>query len=220
MGPGHRCGLFSKGTSDLRIHSTKPLFGVRIMEHYIIQYPIPMLLGWVILNLLHYCFAYFNKRLYMKVVDIDPKYATINNLKSFLIFLVWLGLGIGILSGHSLLIKKITDYDCIYIGALFFLIFGYLLEDIFAVIGYFVLWKRSLKTSYSVKDFTITYFLKFSAYSLLVFLCYLISKNPFLLGGAIGIAFGGIFYLVHWEQYYLKIKHNSKNNTNSCGVVS
>jgi hypothetical protein len=170
------------------------------MEELIIQHPSLILLIWTILNLLHYCLNLLSIRLYKNLPDFDSQFETNCDKKYFLKLLLWLGFGIGVLVAlrQAMLEKGVTAYQYFaWVGAFFFLIMGYLLMDILSLTGHFVFWKRVHKIAYSFKDSAMVCSFEFFAYSTLILLSFVISKNPFLLGGTIGLAFGGILCIVN-----------------------
>jgi uncharacterized protein YneF (UPF0154 family) len=124
---------------------------------------------------------------------------------------------------QAFLQKYVTAYEYfVWVGAFFFLVIGYLLRNVLSLIGYFIRRRGMPKItsshpktsknaicdientnnegfgigSYSFKHSTIAYSFEFFGYSTLMLLSFLISKNPFLLGGTIGLAFGGMLNIL------------------------
>ncbi len=109
--------------------------------------------------------------------------------------------------------EKTNEYF-VFAGAVFFLVIGYLLKDILSFAKYFVYWRKISKTeTYSFKASMFLYSFEFFGYSTLILLSFLISKHPLLLGGTIGLAFGGALCILELtrKKYYAKIEHNPKN---------
>lgn len=182
------------------------------MEPLVIQYPTETLIIWTLLNLLHYVLNFVNGQLYKRLVG-NSKFEIKYNKKFFLKLLLWLGFGIGVLAAHrqAMLDKDITAYEYfVWVGAFFFLEIGYLLLDFLALLKYFVYQREMLKITYSFKTSTLMYSFEFFGYSVLVLLSFLVSKDSFLLGGSIGLAFGGILYILELtrKKNYSKIEHN------------
>ncbi len=164
------------------------------MERLIVQYAE---LIWVLLNLLHYYLNFLNNRLRKSLADFDPKSGIKYNNKSFLRILLWIGFGVVFLSfyRHAVLHKAATTEEhFVVIGGFIFLVVGCLLRDILYMGGYFVCRSEMPRTTYSFSFETsaILASFEFFGYSVLMLLSYLVSKHPFLLGGAIGLATGGL----------------------------
>jgi hypothetical protein len=170
------------------------------MENLIIQYPVRMLLVWTLLNVLACCLDVLGRRLTKDVANSDPGFQVKSYKKAFLIFLLWLGFGIGTLAANrqEMLEDDTKTYEClVYIGAFFFVVIGYLLSNIMSLLKYFVCRKEMPKPStYSYKTCIIIRSLEFFGYSALILLSFAISENPILLGGAIGLAFTAGIYLL------------------------
>ncbi|MDD5010657.1 MAG: hypothetical protein PHQ00_00870 [Phycisphaerae bacterium] len=169
------------------------------MEQLVIQHPILILLTWTLLNILLCCINFLYQRLYKNVIDFDVKSEARYGKKSSLMLLAWLIFGVVTLAAHrqAMLKGEETFYEySVWAGAFFFLIIGYLLRGTLYLIQYFVYWKGLPKTTSSYKASTIVYSFEFFGYSALMFLGFLVSNNPFLLGGTIGLAFGGALYLL------------------------
>jgi len=190
------------------------------MEQFIIQHPVPTLIIWTVLNLLHYYLNFLNSRLYKSLADFDPKFEIKYDQKSFWKLLLWIGFGIGMLCAYRQLIlqkPEKTDEYFVFAGALFFLVIGYLLKDILSLGKYFVYCREISKITYpSFKATMILISFEFFGYSILMFLSFLISKSPFLLGGAIGLAFGGALCILELtrKKYSSKIEDDPKSGTN------
>jgi hypothetical protein len=128
----------------------------------------------------------------------------------------WLVFGILWLSAYrqAILQKAVTTTNEYFalVGGLFFFVIGHLLRDILSLGKYFV-YRRKIKITYfSFKASTILSSFEFFGYSTLIFLGFLISNNPLLLGGTIGLAIGGLLYIFEGEKkkYYSKVEHNPK----------
>ena len=164
------------------------------MERLIVQYAE---LIWVLLNLLHYYLNFLNNRLSKSLVAFDSKFKIKYDKKSFLRNLVWIGFGVVFLSfyRHAVLHKAATTEEhFVVIGGFIFLVVGYLLQDILFLGGYFVCRSEMPRMTYpfSPKVSAILVSFDLFGYSALMLLSYLVSKHPFLLGGAIGLATGGL----------------------------
>ena len=193
-----------------------PIPQKRKMEGLIIQYPVSILLVWTLLNFLHYYLTFLNIRLYKNVLDFDSKFEVKYNKKDFFRLLLWLGFGVGMLAVfRQAMLQKIvtTNKYFVWIGAFFSLVIGWLLSDFLSLAKYFVYRRETPKLTYSSsKASMIVYSFEFFGYSALMLLSFFISKHPLLLGGTIGLAFGGILYLfkLSKRQYYSKIEQNQK----------
>lgn len=169
------------------------------MENLILLYPKLMLLTWILLNLLHRGINFLNLRLYKNLMVLDSSYITTYNRKYFLKFLLWLGFGIGMLAAlrQQILNKNITGFEYFtWVGAFFFIVIGYFLNEILLLTRYFVYQKdNSTLICPSHKTALILTAIEFFGYSVLVLLGFFITKTPFLLGGTIGLAFGGFLYI-------------------------
>jgi hypothetical protein len=165
------------------------------MERLIIQYAE---LIWIVLNLLHYYLRFLIARLYKNLADFDSEFEIKYDKKSFLKFLAWIGFGAVTLFAyrHAALQKVVTaDEYSAWVGAFFFFVIGCLLRDILSMGNYFVYWREISKVTISFKASMILSSFEFFGYSTLMLLSFLISKNPFLLGGTIGLAFGGSWHI-------------------------
>ncbi len=162
------------------------------MEELIVQYPKSMVLIWILLSLLNYPLYFLNLQLYKNSSDFDSK----PKVKSFFKFLLWLGFWSFLLTGYSQKYFQnkisIDDYS-IFVGACFSPIIGYLLMNILSVGNYFIYKIYAPKITFTTKKHAyILSSLNFFEYATLIFLSFLITKNQFLLGGAFGLAWGGI----------------------------
>lgn len=178
------------------------------MEQLILQYPALIWITWAFLNFLHYYLNFLNSRIYKNLADFDFKFELEYNKKSFLRLLVWIGFGIAFLSAYrqAFLAKVVTTEEYFaWIGGFFFLIVGYLLRDVQFLGGYFIYRRETTKKiTYSFKTSMILASFEFFGYSAITLLCFLVSKNSFLFGGTIGLAFAGILFI-----FEIKRKKNS-----------
>jgi hypothetical protein len=170
------------------------------MEQLIIQHPVITLLVWTILNLLYFCLNFLGIWLYKNLPSFDSKFETSRGKRYF--WRVLLGLGFGIVwlsaSRGMMLAEKITPYEYfVWVGGFFFLIIGYLLRNILSLGKHFIYRKETSKiTCFSFNTTMIFAAIEFFGYSTLMLLSFLLSKNPFLLGGTIGLAFGGVLHIL------------------------
>lgn len=168
------------------------------MKQLIIQHPVLLLIIWTALNFLYYFLNLLQWQLYKRSADFDSRYGPKSPKRRFLKLLPWIGFGIVWLSAiRQVDLKKPEGENeyFIYVGAFFFLIIGYLLIQILSLGRYFV-YRREMTTKFcSPNTSRILTSLEFFGYSALILLSYLISKDPLLLGGIIGLAFGGIMCL-------------------------
>ncbi|MGA2915305.1 MAG: hypothetical protein ABSE89_04700 [Sedimentisphaerales bacterium] len=124
---------------------------------------------------------------------------------------LWLAFGVGTLAAlrQAMLEEKVTTNEYfVWVGAFFFIIIGYLLRDILYLEKHFVYWKQSPTTTYSFKAAAIVRSFEFFGYAALILLSFLISKNPILLGGTVGLVFGGSLYIFE----LINKKYRSGNN--------
>ena len=164
------------------------------MELLIIQRPILTLIIWTLLNLAQYCLNILNSRLYKNLVDGDFRYVKNYKKTALLRHILWIGFGILILSAYrqAFLQEAVTAYECsVWYGAFFFLVIGHLIGVVLYLGKYFVYHKENLRTTCSFSASMILQSCDLFGYSILVLLSFLITTSPFLLGGAIGLAFGG-----------------------------
>jgi hypothetical protein len=144
----------------------------------------------------------------------DCKFEIKYDKKYFLKLLLWLGFGIGFLAAlrQTMLKEEITSYEYFaWVGAFFFLMIGYSLRDILSLGKYFIC-RKEMSTCFSFNTTLILIAIEFFGYSTLMLLTFLTSKNPFLLGGTIGLVFGGILYILELTRK----KNRSKIENNSC----
>jgi hypothetical protein len=179
------------------------------------------LLVWTILNLLYCCLNFLSIRLYKNLPGFDSKFETSRGKKYFLRVLLWLGFGIGFLAvlRQTMLEERITSYEYfVWVGVFFFFIIGYLLRTISSFGKYFIYRRETLRTTcFSFNTTLVFSAIEFFGYSALVLLSFLISKNPFLLGGTIGLASGGVRYLL--ELTRKKSRSKIENNSCSCSGI-
>lgn len=186
------------------------------MENLVIQYPMQMLLLWTLLNLLTCCLNLLTIRLYKDTANLDSRFQ-VKYRKYFLKFFLWLGFGICILAGHrqAMLAKGVTAYECfVWIGAFFFLVIGYLLSNVLLLLKYFIYRREMPKSAtYSFETCMMMYSFEYLGYSALMLSGFLMTKNPFLLGGTIGLALGASLYLLELtrKKKYPEIENNQKN---------
>lgn len=170
------------------------------LERIIIEHPKLMVLGWLFLNVLYCCVSFLLRRLYKKKGWDDSRSVTKITKKSLLRFLVWLVFGVVVLVGcgqkysqGKMTINAYSDY----VGAFYFLIIGYLLTVVQSFIKYLFCWRKMSEMNFtSSKESSILHSIDFFGYSAFVLLCFLVSGNRFLLGGAWGLAIGAVILLV------------------------
>lgn len=168
------------------------------MESFIVQNPMLIHVAWVLLNLLYYCAGFYIWRLWKRYFpQADPAYDIKYDWKFFLRPLLFIGYGSLMFWGCQHVISQresaIYTYFAV-IGALFSLMIGFLLITVRSLINYAACRKEISQVTFpSFKLSCISNASEFFAFSFLMLVSFLITKNPFLLGGTVGFAFGGVY---------------------------
>lgn len=184
------------------------------MEELIYQYPCMTILIWNLLNVLHVLIYSINKQFFKRLTDSAHNFE-IKSWKTMLKFLAWLAFGTIYLWAYknAYSTNAVSDYEYLaWVGAIYFCIIGFLIKDICFFVWYLASDKNRLKAIYSSYEFFNSpsmFFqsLDFFGYSILIFISFLISHHPFLLGGTFGLAFDGVLCL-------LRLKKSEKKNQN------
>ena len=164
---------------------------------------------WIFLNFLLISILFLIRILYRNLPGFMM--TPFNKKKFFSLFPLWIGyVVLFVIYGEidGVLSHRYTiNHSFIHIGIYYFFVIGWIVYSLTGV-GMYLIWKRNLKEApnYPKKISKISEFYNFLEYALIVFVCFLITKHYFLLGGSIGVLLRGLISLYLYYQNDFKTR--------------